>query len=173
MGEKGGLVNIWHWKADWEADLARFRDIQDRYPGMASDAYLFRKGGPLGEPSSETAKAPTSTHDPTYLTGWGAGNPLSNPSRPSPVEDLNAMGFGTLTSQPSDDQNVRGKGIWQGGTWRVVFVRAMKSPSDRDTQFLPGQSLPIAFAIWDGSEGDRDGQKAVSLWQVLRLERAR
>lgn len=173
MGDKEGLVNIWHWKADWEADLARFRDIQDRYPGMAADAYLFRKGALLGEPSSETVQAPTSTHDPTYLTGWGAGNLFSNPSRSSSVEDLNALGFGTLTSQPSDDQNVRGKGIWQGGKWRVVFVRAVKSPSDRDTQFLPGQSLPIAFAIWDGSEGDRDGQKAVSLWQVLRLERAR
>jgi mono/diheme cytochrome c family protein len=173
MGEKGDLVNIWHWKADWEGDLARFRDIQDRYPGMASDAYLFRRAAPPGEPSSETAKAPTSTHDPTYLTGWGAGNLFSNPSRSSPVEDLNAMGFGTLTSQPSDDQNVRGKGIWQGGKWRVVFVRPMKSPSERDIQFLPGHSLPVAFAVWDGSEGDRDGQKAVSLWQVLRLEGAR
>jgi mono/diheme cytochrome c family protein len=173
MGEKDSLVNIWHWKADWEADLARFRDIQDRYPGMAADAYLFRKGDPVGEPSSEIVKAPTTTHNPTYLTGWGAGNLLSNPSRSSSVEDLNALGFGTLTSQPSDDQNVRGKGIWQGGKWRVVFVRGMKSPSDRDAQFLPGQSLPVAFAIWDGAQGDRDGQKAVSLWQHLRVEEGR
>ena len=173
MGDTHGLVNIWHWKADWEADLARFRDIQDRYPGMAADTYLFRQGGPVGEPSSEIVKAPTSTHDPTYLTGWGAGNLLSNPSRSSSVEDLNALGFGTLTSQPPEDQNVRGKGIWQGGKWRVLFVRTMKSPSDRDTQFLPGHSLPIAFAIWDGSEGDRDGQKAVSLWQHLRPEERR
>lgn len=173
MGDTTRRVNIWHWKADWEADLARFRDIQDRYPGMAADAYLFRQGAPLGEPSSETVKAKTSTHDPTYLTGWGAGNLLSNPSRSSSVEDLNAQGFGTLTSQPSDDQNVRGKGIWQEERWRVVFIRAMKSRSDRDTQFLPGHSLPIAFAIWDGVQGDRDGQKAVSLWQHLRLEESR
>ncbi len=172
MGDSG-LVNIWHWKADWEVDLARFRDIQDRYPGMAADAYLFRKGAPPGESSAETVKAPTATHDSTYLTGWGAGNLLSSPSRSSSVEDLNAKGLGTLTSQPPDDQNVRGKGIWREGRWRVVFIRAMRSPSERDVQLTPGQSLPLAFALWDGAQGDRDGQKAVSTWQTITLEEGR
>ena len=172
MGEKGGLVNIWHWKADWQVDLARFRDIQDRYPAMAADTYLFRQGSPFGEPSSETVKAATATHDPTYLTGWGAGNPLSAPTRRSSVEDLNAMGFGTLTSQAPDDQNVHGKGVWKAGKWRVVIVREMQSKSDRDAQFIPGQSLPVAFAVWDGAQGDRDGQKAVSVWQKLEIRQA-
>jgi hypothetical protein len=27
-----------------------------------------------------------------------------------------------------------------------------------------GESIPIAFAIWNGSENDRNGQKMVSTW---------
>ena len=172
MGEKGGPVNIWHWKADWEADLQRYRDVQDRYTGMAVDRYVINRGASPGSPTTAQVKDPTSTHDPTYLAGWGAGNLLSNPLRRSSVEDLNAIGFGTLTSQPSEDQNVQGRGIWKEGTWLVVMVREMRSKSDRDSQFIPGQSLPVAFAVWDGAEGDRDGQKAVSIWQRLQIEKA-
>jgi DMSO reductase family type II enzyme heme b subunit len=51
------------------------------------------------------------------------------------------------------------------------MVREMQSKSDRDTQFTPGQSLPVAFAVWDGAQGDRDGQKAVSVWQRLEIEK--
>lgn len=171
MGEKGAPVNIWHWKADWEADLQRYRDIQDRYTGMAADLYVFNRGAPPGSPTTAQVRVPTSSHDPTYLAGWGAGNPLSTPTRPSSVEDLNAIGFGTLTSQPREDQNVQGKGVWKEGKWRVVIVREMRSKSDRDAQFTAGQSLPVAFAVWDGAEGDRDGQKAVSIWQRLQIEK--
>jgi len=172
MGDQHGPVNIWHWKADWEADLQRYRDLQDRYAGMAADLYPFNQTAPPGSSVTAQVKAPTATHDPTYLTGWGAGNLLSTPNRRSSVEDLNALGFGTLTSQPTEDQNVQGRGIWKGGKWRVVMVREMQSKSDRDTQFTPGQSLPVAFAVWDGAQGDRDGQKAVSVWQRLDIEKA-
>jgi mono/diheme cytochrome c family protein len=172
MGDEHGLVNIWHWKADWEADLQRYRDVQDRYAGMAVDLYPFAQG-PAPEGETGQVKAPLPTHDPTYLAGWGAGNPLSIPNRPSSVEDLNAMGFGTLTSQPREGQNVQGRGIWKEGKWRVVMVRPMRSQSDRDVQFVPGQSLPVAFAVWDGAQGDRDGQKAVSVWQRIEIEKVK
>ena len=171
MGDQHGPVNIWHWKADWEADLQRYRDLQDRYAGMAVDLYLFNRVAPPGSSVSDQVKAPTSSHDPVFLAGWGAGNPLSTPDRRSSVEDLNAIGFGTLTSQSPEDQNVQGRGIWKGGKWRVVIVREMRSKGDRDAQFIPGQSLPVAFAVWDGAQGDRDGQKAVSVWQRLEIEK--
>jgi hypothetical protein len=31
----------------------------------------------------------------------------------------------------------------------------------------PRDSYPIAFAIWDGQLGDRDGLKFFSIWYVL------
>jgi hypothetical protein len=36
---------------------------------------------------------------------------------------------------------------------------------------LPGTTVPVAFAVWDGSAGDRDGKKSVTIWQHLQLEK--
>ncbi len=171
MGERKGPVNIWHWKADWESDLARFRDVQDPYPNMAWDVYPFLRGVPQGDRSQ--VRLATASHDPTYLAGWGVGNLFSTPSRLTPVENLNAIGLGTLTSQPPEHQTIKGHGIWADGKWRVVMVRTLRTGNERDTQFEAGTTVPIAFAVWDGAQGDRDGRKAVTTWQTLKLEKAR
>ena len=39
------------------------------------------------------------------------------------VVDMSAQGFGTLKAQ--DKQETKGKGVYQNGTWRVVFSRAL------------------------------------------------
>jgi DMSO reductase family type II enzyme heme b subunit len=95
---------------------------------------------------------------------------MSLPRR-SPVESLNATGVGTITSQPPEAQVVKGEGRWTGGKWRVVMVRSLKTGSPRDAQLEPGQTTAVAFAVWDGAQRDRDGQKAVSVWQKLSIEK--
>ena len=89
--------------------------------------------------------------------------------------DMNAQGFGTLRSQ--SHQDVTAKAAYQGGTWRVVFVRSlMTADPDEDTQFKPGHFINIAFAVWDGTrtEGgdikEKGAQKAISSWWYFRLE---
>lgn len=168
MGQKDRPVNIWHWKSDWEADQAGYQDIDTRYPDMVSDDYPFLLDGPLGEHGQE--KLPVSQHDPVYLTGWGAGNLLSNPDREGAVEDLNAVGLGTLTSQEMAAQGVRGTGRWHNGMWRVVFTRDLFSSEETDVMLATGSSVNIAFAAWNGSQNERDGQKQVSIWHELIIE---
>ena len=143
MGEHQGPVNIWHWKADWEVDLARYRDVQDRYPNMAWDHYPFLRGGPQIDP----VRVATASHDPTYLTGWGAGNLFSTPSRLTPVENLNATGLGTLTAEPPEHQTVKGHGLWADGKWRVVMIRTLRTDNERDAQLTAGSTVPVAFAV--------------------------
>src|SRR3989337_1805956 len=48
MGQQGGNVNIWHWKADWQADITAGRDditarqdMETAYPNMYVDGYPF------------------------------------------------------------------------------------------------------------------------------------
>jgi len=36
--------------------------------------------------------------------------------------------------------------------------------------FKTGDYLPVSFAIWNGSAGDRDGKKNISIWQKLVIE---
>lgn len=168
MGAHKGPVNIWHWKADWEADLTHYHDVQDRYPNMAWDLYPFLREDLQSE--RNPVRIATASHNPTYVTGWGAGNPFSLPSRLTPVENLNATGLGTLTSRPPEHQTVKGHGLWIDGKWRVVMVRSLRTENDRDAQLKVGTTVPVAFAIWDGAQGDRDGRKAVTVWQRLTLE---
>ncbi|MBI2218140.1 MAG: c-type cytochrome [Candidatus Rokubacteria bacterium] len=168
MGDKDNPVNIWHWKADWQLDVARYRDREDRFAAVVVDDTPFVRGARSS--SAEAAVAAVDRHDPVFLTGLAAGNPMSR-ARRSAVENLNATGVGTLTSQPPDAPVVRGEGRWADGRWRVVVARALRTPNARDAQFSPGEASAVAFAVWDGAERDRNGQKAVSVWQRLVLER--
>lgn len=167
MGTKNEPCNIWHWKFDKQLDLGKYFDTQDQYPGMIADDC-----GPCGRCDNgqhrPTDAAPS--HDPTFLTGRGAKNPVSQERRTC-VEDLLATGPGTLTSQPIEHQNVTGRGLWTAGKWRVVFIRSLHSPDPKDAQLKSGEKVWISFAIWDGAKGDRDGQKAVCYWQALQLEK--
>ena len=160
MGMPLGPVNIWHWKADWEADLVSRADVEDAYPNMDTQIYMASKG-PAGEVGD------TKLHDPAFRSGRAAGNPMSADERKNPVEDLYAEGLGTLTSQPPDQQNVQGHGEWVNGVWRVVLRRTLASPDPHDVQLKPGEGTAIALAVWDGAAKDRNGQKSVSVWVPL------
>ncbi len=87
------------------------------------------------------------------------------PRRTSPVEDLNAEGFSTLTIQ--EQQDVKGKGVWKEKTWRVVMKRSLTTADENDVQFE--HSLPMAVAVWDGGNKERNGQKGLFGWILLRF----
>ncbi len=162
MGQQAGALNIWHWKADWAADMAGWRDVQDAHPNMPLDASLPHLESP--EPDVPTL--------PGFDTGADAGNPRSQAIRPSSVEDLNAVGFGTLTPQPVARQEVHGASAHRDGVWRVVMSRELAVDDPNDAPLRPGTGTTAAFAVWDGSRGDRNGQKSVSVWLTLAYEQS-
>lgn len=89
--------------------------------------------------------------------------------------DMTAQGFGTLKAQ--DQQDVKAKGVYQNGKWKVVFTRALTTGDASDTQFRPGEFVNIAFAVWDGKKDPASGelkekgsQKAVSSWWYFRVD---
>jgi len=51
----------------------------------------------------------------------------------------------------------------------VVFVRDLECPQRNDVTLAGGSSVSIAFAVWDGSAGDRNGQKSVTIWHRLDI----
>ena len=94
-----------------------------------------------------------------------AVNPFSEKS----VEEMNASGFGTLTVQSLEDQQVVGKGRWKNGKWTVVFLRNLKTASPFDIQFLKSANALVAFALWDGQQKEKNANKRVSFWQQLLI----
>ena len=89
--------------------------------------------------------------------------------------DMNAKGFGTLKVQTHQD--VKAKGVYANGTWKVVFTRPLATEHpDEDTQIAQGGFINIAFAVWDGKKDasgelkEKGSQKAVSSWWYFRAE---
>ena len=169
MGGLGNPVTIWNWKAAWQEDLKSRADIDTHYPNAVVDWYESQRTYQHGS-EFEASQSRTSFHDPLFLTAWGAGNPLADPERKLAAEEAQAKGFGTLTTTRPPLEQVDAQGVWTDGRWSVVFHRALR-PSDKGRiQLKPGAGVSIAFAVWDGAEGDRNGQKMVSIWNELVLE---
>lgn len=53
-------------------------------------------------------------------------------------------------------QSFPANGVYQNGQWNVT----LELPS------LPA-GTPVAFAVWNGTQKDRDGRKYFSVWQIL------
>ena len=92
------------------------------------------------------------------------------PRRASSVEDLLGGGFSTLTSKRGQG-TVQGNAIWEQGRWKVVFKRALETRDpDNDAIFGPGRVQTVAFAVWNGENKERNGQKAIAPWLQLILD---
>ncbi|MCC6168440.1 MAG: hypothetical protein IT329_14550 [Caldilineaceae bacterium] len=161
MGQLGGDVNIWHWKADWQSAIIARRQLHDVYPNMYVDQYPFTEAG------GDVLQAAYT--DPAYLPALAANNLMAQPVHDTPVENLIAGGFGSLTSQTLDRQTIQGYGEWNGGVWRVIFSRDLLSAAAEDVSLTAGQIYSIAFAAWDGENDERNGTKSTSQWVSLQL----
>ena len=92
------------------------------------------------------------------------------PRRISSVEDLIGGGFSTLTTKDKQGR-VQGQGAWKDGLWRVMMRRPLASEDQEDEATLvPGRVQTISFAVWNGENKERNGQKAVSPWFQLSID---
>jgi DMSO reductase family type II enzyme heme b subunit len=184
MGGEGERVNIWQWKATWNKESAgtagneMMQDLEDQYHYMAMGSGSYYIYEPDGKIVLAPRQSPKVSERHTYIDpgmgknegvfnpGRATGNILSdNTLRRSPVEDLNAEGFSTLTTQ--SHQDVDGSGNWSNHRWMVVFKRSLKTEDPNDTQFM-GKETPIAFAVWNGNNKERNGQKALTIFHILK-----
>jgi mono/diheme cytochrome c family protein len=165
MGERGQFVNVWMWKSERQADLEpAFQDLEKVYPNLGIDSYPNLMKSAVEQPHRH---ALTLGADPTFVTAWGAGNIVADPTRQSAAEDLAAQGFGTLRARA--DQTVTAKGVYGTDSYRVIFRRALAGRGEHAVRLEPGTTVPVAFAVWNGAAGDRDGKKSVTIWQELRI----
>gem|GEM_PF-782085 len=165
MGHQGNAVTIYHWKSDWQ--FGRLLDVDEAYPNMYADWYQHSgaEAGEIPEASDYLTKG-----DKAYLTAAAAGNTLADPliqEKIGPIQKMQAQGFGTL--EPHATQDAKGSGLWQNGSWKI----AMSFPRQQEAfTFREDTPVLVAFAVWDGSRQERNGQKAYSTWQEMRLTAA-
>jgi len=194
MGGDGERVNIWQWKATWNKEgttRSSMQDLEDQYAYMAMGSGSYYMYEPDGKLSGIDTAHKSGTKTGSYKNrgagdiskrstnidfGMGQNEGVFNPGRAtknilsdaslrvSSVEDLNAEGFSTLTTQAHQD--VDGNGNWRNNRWAVVFKRSLSTQDSNDTQFTGGKT-PMAIAIWNGGNKERNGQKAVTQWNTL------
>ena len=140
MGQAAAGVNIWHWRADSESGPLDPREV---YVNTLSD------GSPVN-----------------FYTAREAGNPYSQTGA-SPVQNLLAQAFGTIS--PSNVQDVAGHGVYANGKWAVVFARPLTAGGTGLVAFDGGVKTDMAFAVWNGSAGERNGNKSISQFVTLSV----
>jgi DMSO reductase family type II enzyme heme b subunit len=137
MGDAVHPVRIWHWKADWQRQIA----VPPTVDGHAGDGHAAARPQP---PAVQ------------------ANNHFARAQRSRAIEEMIASGAATMLPVP--EQSVRGGGVWRDGTWYVVFARDTDSASGAPSA---GAAVKLAVAVWDGADRDRGGRKAVSTWYRL------
>jgi hypothetical protein len=92
------------------------------------------------------------------------------PRRVSSVEDLIGGGFSTLTTKEKQGR-VQGKAVWKDGIWHVVMRRPLVSEEqENEAKLIPGRVQTVSFAVWNGENKERNGQKAVAPWFQLVID---
>lgn len=168
MGAKGKPVAVLHWKALWQKDIDEgFQDVHDLYPNAHSDMYWFATGAwPF-----PVAQAFADERSRQWLVGVAAGNPMSRLDRTTPLEEIVAEGFGTVTTVK--DSPSRARGQWKDGRWTVVIDRPLSQGDPLAPALQSGPGGPggqIAFAVWDGQGGNVAGRKHYVGWVPFKVE---
>ena len=112
--------------------------------------------------------------DTSYMMGSGTDKPVNIwywSADQDKVENLGAGGFGSTTLL--EQQTVTGssryvpKQIALDNEWYVVMSRSFKTSDKYDVNF-DRKAVPMAFAVWQGSDKERDGNKRIThTWIIL------
>ncbi len=167
-------VNLWQWKASRQYAVSMGRETDTQEP-LVLPAGNFLAFGPAKPDTSVKGGAAERGEEQDLRTNAqynrsaeAVGNVHSDPKAfGHAVLEGNAEGFGTLTYQPAEQQDVNSTAIWANGRWFVTIVRNLKPGETADIDLSTERRIPVAFAVWDGSRGDRDGIKHVSGWHWL------
>lgn len=118
-------------------------------------------------------RIPAGATKPYFLMG-DSENPVnlwkwkSDTQRPT---EANAWGMDKEIEQKADSQNLKGKGVYHQGQYRLVLKRSLRTPdTQNDLQFETEKFIQIAFNTWDGSAGETGKKRSVSAWYYLFLE---
>jgi mono/diheme cytochrome c family protein len=167
MGARGAAVDVWFWDSDRQDAPATVEDV---YPNVVVDVF------PFNEKQAETAEgtrpgAKSAQQPDISLPARASSNPIVPEVGRTGASHLTAAGPGSVTFRVPTSQLVQARGEWREGRWTVVMTRTLGVASEVEgVSLTPGERVSIAFAVWDGNQRDRDGQKLITIWNDLVLE---
>jgi DMSO reductase family type II enzyme heme b subunit len=141
------------------------KEIAD--PGMSEDMVAVQLPLRIPQGMEKPYFGMGDASHPVNLWQWRSGTK----DKPESVMLLNATGFKNIEKRKAAAANLTAKGVYSNGTWRVVVKRSLiTSKADKDIQFAVGKFIPVAFAVWDGSNGEKGSKHTMTTWYWLLLE---
>ena len=81
------------------------------------------------------------------------------------------LGRGVERFDPLPGGALAGQGVYDQGEWHVTLSRSLATTdTSQQLQFRTGHAIPVAFFVWDGSNGESGSRVAVSTWYFLSLD---
>jgi len=100
--------------------------------------------------------------EPVYLWRWE--------SEAGAATEALASGPDRIEPLPEQPDSVTLAAAFSNGQWRVQFVRALTTAdSTNRLQFAPGRPIPMAFFVWDGSNGETGTRMSIGSWVNVYL----
>lgn len=152
MGSTGRECDIWYWRASLDPLIA----------GVAAQPYDSHRNYSENQQLSEVI-----AKDAAFMTATAAGNPVATTDHARSIQNLQATGFGTLGPDGPENQTIEGSASRTPSGWAVVFIRRMQPTKPGDVVFDPNRPMHVGFAVWDGHNQDRNGQKSTTIWHRL------
>ncbi len=168
MGAAGSPLDLWMWDADREGKSA---DVDTVNPRLVVDSYPFSEKG-VGTAEYDRPGTKLENQPDVSLPSRRSGNQITPSSDSgSGGSSLSSAGPGSVTFRLKPNQQVVAHSTYHDGQWSVVLLRPLSvGEAAQGLSLKPGEAVSVAFAIWDGSHHDRNGQKMISIWQDLILE---
>jgi DMSO reductase family type II enzyme heme b subunit len=137
------------------ADETRDRAIGDTNQFADAAAVLFPVNGDAPLQSMGSPQAP--------VNAWYWRADLEHP--------YSIAAQGTGTTRRDQDPELAARGSHQSGAWSIVIRRRLSSAQPESVSLALGASGKVGFAVWQGSNEERGGLKAVTMdWEQLEIE---
>jgi DMSO reductase family type II enzyme heme b subunit len=106
--------------------------------------------------------------NPVNIWSWTAPSVAPEIAEAAVMKD--AFGQDKKPKVRADSSDLSATGAWKDGRWQVVFKRALTTEVPADFQFSEGVYTPIAFANWDGVNGEEGLRQSFTSWYWILLE---
>ena len=107
---------------------------------------------------------------PVNIWYWRGTGGATKETGGGEVKLYSATGSSKRKEAKPDIKGVTAKGVYRDGTWRVVIKRSLRTNNpDTEIQF-DKTTLPVAFAVWDGSNLERGSKHVLTSWHKISFQ---
>jgi len=173
------LVNV---KAAFtDSEIAFLIEVDDRTMSLPGNADQASIAWGTMTPDALAIQTPVVIPENSTKPYFGHGDPAlavsmlywnsGSADKPNAGKMLTTNGIGEREEADATAAGFAYSATYHEGTWKVMMKRSLTTSNpEKDTQFIAGKYIPIAFANWDGSNEEVGSKHTMTTWYWLLLK---